>query len=98
MSLTIVIRHAARVEIFETAARYETRQRKLGEQFLLEIQRCVTLAAEQPKLYATVHRDIRRATLRRFPFSVYFRAEKDRLVVLAVFHGKRDPKIWRKRT
>lgn len=98
MSLSITFRHAARVEIFETAARYEARQKKLGEEFLLEIQRCLSLAAEQPRMYAAVHRDIRRVSLRRFPFSIYFRIKPDSLVVIAVFHGKRAPTIWRKRT
>jgi plasmid stabilization system protein ParE len=28
---------------------------------------------------------------------VYFRAEQHRIVVLAVFHGNRDPAIWQTR-
>lgn len=34
----------------------------------------------------------------RFPYSVYFRAEDRRIVVLAVFHGSRDPGTWQART
>jgi hypothetical protein len=29
---------------------------------------------------------------------VYFRAEANRMVVLAVFHASRDPAIWQHRT
>ena len=29
-----------------------------------------------------------------FHHSVYFRAEKHRMVVLAVFHGSRNPAVW----
>jgi toxin ParE1/3/4 len=75
-------------------AEYEERRAGMGIAFITEIDRCVVLAAEHPLLYAVVHRDIRRVTARRFPFSVYFRAEPQRIVVLAVFHGRRDPLIW----
>ena len=34
---------------------------------------------------------------RRFPFAVYFRIRSDALVVLAVFHGRRDPTVWQRR-
>jgi toxin ParE1/3/4 len=34
---------------------------------------------------------------RRFPYGIYFRAEARRIVVLAVFHSRRDPEIWRGR-
>jgi plasmid stabilization system protein ParE len=55
------------------------------------------LAAEQPQLYALVHKGMRRVTAERFPYSIYFRAEARRIVVLAVFHGSRDPTIWQRR-
>jgi plasmid stabilization system protein ParE len=41
--------------------------------------------------------DIRRVVAKRFPISVYFRAETRRIVVLAVFHGSRDLAIWQHR-
>jgi len=43
--------------------------------------------------FAVVREDIRRVVANRFPYSVYFRAEQHRIVVLAVFHGSRDPSI-----
>jgi plasmid stabilization system protein ParE len=48
--------------------------------------------------YPAIHNDVRRVVANRFPFSVYFRAEERRIVVLAVFHGRRDPAIWQHRT
>ncbi|MBI5890495.1 MAG: hypothetical protein HZB47_07440 [Nitrosomonadales bacterium] len=41
--------------------------------------------------------EIRRVVANRFAYSVYFRAEHHRIVVLAVFHGSRDPVIWQAR-
>jgi len=60
---------------------------------MAEIDRCVSPAAEHRLPFAVVRKDIRRVVANRFPYSVYFRAEKHRIVVLAVFHDSRDPAI-----
>jgi hypothetical protein len=41
----------------------------------------VTAAAERPMTYSAVYKDVRRVVAKRFPFSVYFRAEAHRIVV-----------------
>jgi len=73
-------------------------QPNLGVEFIAEIERCVAAAAERPMTYSVVYKDVRRVVAKRFPFSVYFRAEAQRIVILAVFHGSRYPAIWRHRT
>jgi hypothetical protein len=50
-----------------------------------------------PVLFATVHRDVRRALLWRFPFAVFFTSDADSVLVLAVLHVRRDPDVWRSR-
>ncbi len=64
---------------------------------MTEIERCVSLASKLPLQFAIVREDIRRIVANRFPYNVYFRAEKHRIVVLAVFHGSRDFVIWQAR-
>jgi hypothetical protein len=56
MSRKIEFRPAARVEFDEAADRYETIRSGLGVEFTAEIDACVARAAEQPRLYARVHR------------------------------------------
>jgi plasmid stabilization system protein ParE len=70
----------------------------LALEFIAEIDRCVSLASKHPLQFAVVREDIRRVVANRFPYSVYFRAEESRIVVLAVFHGSRSPAIWQART
>ena len=65
----------------------------LALEFMSEIDRCVSLASKHHLKFAIVRTDIRRVIANRFPYIVYFRAEKHRIVVLAVFHGSRDPTI-----
>ena len=94
MSLPITFHRAASAEFIEASAWYESKRLGLALEFMAEIERCVSLASEHPVLYAIVRKDIRRVVANRFPYSVYFRKEEHRIVVLAVFHGSRDPAIW----
>jgi plasmid stabilization system protein ParE len=69
----------------------------LGVDFIAEIERCVDAASERLTTYPAINKDVRRVVAYRFPFSVYFRTEERRIVVLAVFHGSRDPAVWQHR-
>ena len=43
---------------------------------------------------AAAHGEVRRAMLSDFPYAVFYRIEARRVVVLAVLHTARDPKLW----
>ena len=94
MNLPITFHRAASAEFIEASAWYESKRLGLGLEFMTEIDRCVSLVSEHHLQYAVVREDIRRVVTNRFPYSVYFRVEKHRIVVLAVFHGSRNPAIW----
>jgi plasmid stabilization system protein ParE len=97
MTLRIVFRRAAKSEFEDAAARYDEQHPGIGEEFVMEIEQAVARAAAAPARYPIVFGDIRRTVARRFPFSVYFRVRLDSMIVLAVFHGRRNPAIWRRR-
>jgi hypothetical protein len=83
MSLPITFHRAASTEFIEASVWYESKRLGLALEFMVEIDRCVSLAAEHPLQFAVVREDARRVVANRFPNSVYFRAEKHRIVVLA---------------
>ena len=102
MSLPVTFHRGASAEFIEASAIeasawHEGKRLGLALEFMAEIDRCVSLASEHPLQFTVVREDIRRVVANRFPYSVYFRAEKHRIVVLAVFHGNRDPAIWQAR-
>lgn len=97
MSFVVSFHRAAKIEFIEASAWYEDKRKGLGLEFVAEIERCILLASEDPLQFALVHKNIRRVVASRFPYSVYFHTEDRRLVVLAVFHGRRDPVIWQDR-
>ncbi len=97
MTLRVVFRRAARAEFDAAALWYEDRQAGLGAQFVSEINRVVELVANHPERFPARHLEIRCAQARRFPYSVFFRPEANRVVVLAVFHERRNPAVWQAR-
>ncbi len=97
MTLKVVFRPAARAEFDGAALWYEDRQTGLGAQFVVEIDRAVDLASKYPDRYPVKHKEIRCIRVRHFPYSIFYTVESQQIVVLAVFHARRDPAIWQAR-
>lgn len=94
MNLKVSFHRAASKELVEASVWYESKRLGLAIDFLAEIDRCLLLAAKNPHQFVSVYEDVRRIVVKRFPYSVYFRAERHRIVVLAVFHSNRNPTAW----
>jgi len=48
-------------------------------------------------MYQVVHREVRRAIPRRFPYGVFYRIDGVDLLVFAVVDLHRDPSTWQDR-
>jgi plasmid stabilization system protein ParE len=97
MTLNVVFRPAARAEFDGATLWYEDRQPGLGIQFVAEIERAVDLASRYPDRYPIMHKEIRCIRARRFPYSIFYVAKAEQIVVLAVFHARREPAMWQAR-
>ena len=62
-----------------------------------EIDKAFSLISERPELYQTVASTVRRASVRKFPFPVFYRILPEWIEVIAVVHQSRDPRTWRRR-
>lgn len=72
-------------------------QYRLGVEFLEELRSAYDRIVEGPFRYQDLTSGIRRALLRRFPYSVYFAVEGEVIVVLAILHAHRDTAEWQRR-
>ena len=97
MSLPVNFYRAANNEFIEASTWYEEKRTGLGIEFIAEIEHCITLIAEYPTRYAIVYQEIRRIVINKFPYSIYFRVEAEQIIILAVFHSRRNPAIWQTR-
>lgn len=97
MSRRTFFRRVARDDVRSARRWYEERHPGLGAAFLRSIEACIALIERTPELWPRVDGDTRRARLRRFPYVVYYELVGDDILVLAVWHGRRDPHGWRER-
>lgn len=97
MSAAVVLQSAARDDLAEAYAWYEEKQVGLGNRFVDEVDRVLERIAESPNLYALVRGNVRRATVRTFPYVIYYSATADTVEVIAVLHGSRKPATWKRR-
>jgi plasmid stabilization system protein ParE len=94
------IRAAAERDLDEAAEWYRKNSvdPRVAIRFLLEARSVFEMIAESPRAFPEVHRDIRRCRLLAFPaYSVFYRVLGDSLVIVAVFHGRRQPSVWKVR-
>ena len=92
MSLPVILRPIARLELDEAMGWYERQKPGLGLELKDAVDQMLARIAESPGRFRPVRGEVRRALLRRFPYAIHFLPEPNAIVVLAVFHTKRDPR------
>lgn len=97
MRAEVFIRPEAEADIADAFAWYEERVPDLGSQFLDRLDDTLDAIVLNPRQFPLIHREVRRALLHRFPYQVFFLDTKGRIIVLAVFHAKRNPRDWQSR-
>jgi plasmid stabilization system protein ParE len=97
MKNIIIIRPEAESDISETYSWYNDRLLGLGSEFINCIDDIFNSIMINPESFATVYKNVRRALIKRFPYAIYYIYEESTIVVIAVFHFKRNPKSWQKR-
>lgn len=97
MTLPVVLRDQAAEELLVACDYLEARQAGLSVRLIAEVKRVVNRISAHPELHGLVLQDIRRAAVRRFSYSVFYRVLPTRIEVFAVFHDSRDPTEWQSR-
>jgi len=87
----------ANEDLLDARAWYDDVSTDLGGRFALAVEATVDAIVEHPLQFPIIHRNRRRAGVRRFPYSVFFELQEHRIVVIACFHGRRNPRRWQSR-
>lgn len=93
----VIFRREASADVREAYRWYEQQEPGLGAEFREQLRLAVQRLSENPHGYRVLIRDTRRARLKRFPYSVFFRIYPDAVVVVAVMHMRRHPRSWQQR-
>jgi plasmid stabilization system protein ParE len=96
--LPVIFRRVAQAEFDDAAVWYNDKRAGLGTVFIRRVQETLDQIAANPEWHAVVYKDeVRCAPVARFPYSVYYQAQSVRVVIIAVFHNRRDPAVWQAR-
>jgi toxin ParE1/3/4 len=100
MTHRVVIAPEAEREPNEAADWYNDRKRGLGQRFARDVRVLLRKAAQNPSRFRLVSRLTRQAPLPNWHYySIYFtvRESPPEIIVVAVFHAKRNPEDLRRR-
>ena len=97
MTRRLIIQPQAEIDVADAVAWYEDQRIGLGNEFLDELDLVMERVVYSPFQFPQIRNEVRRALLRRFPYSVYFRVSDEAVMLIAVLHQHRDPRNWQKR-
>jgi toxin ParE1/3/4 len=94
-----VLAPAAQAELDGAVDWYEARVSGLGLKFMLLVDEALQEIQESPAKFPRWEHDarFRKFVMQRFPYIIFYRDLADRIDVIAIAHGARDPGYWLKR-
>lgn len=93
--MIVEFRPVARRELLEAAQWYVTEGGPaVAEQFTWAVDPALQVLGQMPQLGATHGAGLRAWPLKRFPYTLVYRVQGERLTVLAVAHQSREPGYW----
>jgi toxin ParE1/3/4 len=93
----LVLRPEAETDIAQAVDWYVAKRPGLGIEFFIAVDNALLAIQQHPLASAKVHREVRRALVKRFPYAIYYVAGEKEISVLACFHAKRTSAGWKRR-
>jgi plasmid stabilization system protein ParE len=93
----VIVRRLAKQDIRKARAWYQQISPALADDFLAQLNRVIGVIREYPLAFQIVHRTFRRVPLHRFPYALFYHADEQRIVIVAVLHHARDREILAER-
>ena len=93
----LLINPFAEADLIDTKEWYDLQKENLGLEFVNEVKKTIFRIQENPLQFPVIRAKIRKALVKRFPFSIFFYIDETVINVFAVFHTHRNPIIWKKR-
>ncbi len=78
-------------EVDDACAWYDERKDGLGDEFFASVKCVLDAISINPQAYPLASAGRRKAHLKRFPYTIYYRVHADRVRILSVCHDKRHP-------
>jgi uncharacterized secreted protein with C-terminal beta-propeller domain len=94
---SVFFHQAAKEEFLSARDYYDDLIFGLGKSFIIEIEKTINIIKRNPLAYPIIKKNIRKAVIMKFPYSILYIIEKDLIYLLAIMHQKRKPNYWHTR-
>lgn len=98
MTLPTLLSPEAEADLDEAANWHERQSAGLGVELVSEVRNALIRVGDQPEAYPELRPGVRRAQVRRFSYGIFYRVRADRVEVIGIFHDRRSPRVWRRRS
>jgi plasmid stabilization system protein ParE len=79
------------IDLQEAFEWYEMQNKGLGKALVIELDKTLEKVALYPQHYQVIDFGLQATSVRKFPYRVIFKVLSLKIVVLAIFHQKRNP-------
>ena len=97
MKYKVIVRPEAEDDLKEAFSWYEDNRTGLGHDFLLQVDAGINFIKRNPDVHPIEYKGTKKHLIKRFPYKIIYLVEEEKIVILAVTHGKRNPVLIRKR-
>ena len=87
----------AKIELREAIAYDESESAELGREFTVEVKRTLERIIRFPEAWSMLSERTRRCRTKRFPYGIVYQVRKERILIVAIMHLRREPDGWRGR-
>jgi plasmid stabilization system protein ParE len=94
----LVFRPEAEAEIVAAADWYESRSAGLAAELIRAVDAVVAGIQRNPLQHPEIRSPLRRALLRRFPYSIIYRVAAEEIVIAGCLHWRQHPRRWQSRS
>jgi plasmid stabilization system protein ParE len=93
----VIFHAAAETEYQEAYAWYHARSETAADRFEEAVARTLDEIAAAPEHGLPFGRKHRCRLVKRFPYHIVYRTDRQPILIVAVAHGRRRPRYWRNR-
>ena len=87
----------ARRDLLDGVAFYDKSRSGLGARFTQAVEQGAARALAFPQSGSPAAANTRRIIVKAFPFSLFYRQDREEIVIFAVAHHSRNPEYWARR-
>ncbi|MBI4822998.1 MAG: type II toxin-antitoxin system RelE/ParE family toxin [Nitrospirae bacterium] len=97
MKYKVIVRPEAEDDLKEAFFWYENKRTGLGHDFLLQVDAGINFINRNPEIHPIEYKGTRKHVIKRFPYKIIYLIEEEKIIILAVIHGKRNPDLIKNR-